>query len=108
MTLGLAVTLTDLWLLVKPILELASHIHQGFLGVLPSLGMCLLNAANAIAFRQVDYAWLISHILVLFSAMTALLIGTTLLQRKPTRSLIIELALSPDFEGRETINNGSR
>jgi hypothetical protein len=108
MTLGLAMALTDLWLLVRPLVELAGRIHQGFLGVLPSLGMCLLNATNAIAFHQIGYVWLISHMLVLCSAMAALLMGTRLLRRKTARPLIIELALSPEFEGRETINNGSR
>jgi hypothetical protein len=108
MTLGLVVALADLWLLVKPLFDLASTIHQGVLGVLPSLGMCLLNATNAVAFHQIDYVWLISHILVLCCAMTALLVGTGLLRRMAARPLIFDLALSPEFEGRETINNGSR
>lgn len=108
MTLGFAMALTDLWLLAKPLFDLASSIHQGFLGLLPSLGMCLLNATNAIAFHQIGYGWLISHMLVLCCAMTALLMGTALLRRRTAPPLIFELALSPEFEGRETINNGSR
>jgi hypothetical protein len=108
MALGVAMAVVDVWLLVKPLLDLASRIHQGFLGLLPSLGMCLLNATNAIAFHQIGYVWFIPHILVLCSAMAALLIGTALLRRKAARPLIFELALSPECEGRETINNGSR
>jgi hypothetical protein len=105
---GFAMAFTDLWLLVKPLLELASSIHQGAWGLLPSLGMCLLNATNAIAFHQIGYGWLISHMLVLCCAMVAVVMGTRLLRRKTARPLIFELALSPEFEGRETINNGSR
>jgi hypothetical protein len=108
MILGLAAAFTDLWLLLKPLFDLASSIHQGVLGLLPSLGMCLLNATNAIVFHQIGYGWLISHMLVLCSAMAALVMGTGLLRRTAARPLIFELALSPEFEGRETINNGSR
>jgi hypothetical protein len=107
-TLGLAAGLTDLWLLAKPLFDLAARIHQGFLGLLPSLGMCVLNATNAIVLHQIDYIWFISHILVLCCAMTALLLGTTLLRRRAPRPVIIELTLSSEWEGRETINNGSR
>jgi hypothetical protein len=98
----------DLSFLVQPIEAIAARLREGLMGVLPTLGMCLLNATHAIAFHQVDYVSLISRILVLFCAMTSVIAGLSLLRPRARRLHIIELALSPELEGREMMNGSSR
>jgi hypothetical protein len=106
--LGLVGVVADLWFLAKPFAILAARLQEGFLGLVPAMGMYILNAAHAVAFHQVDPLWLASRILVLSCAVASLILGAFLLRRKPKQLLIIDLALTPEFEGRETINNGSR
>jgi len=106
---GLLVLLADLSLFARPLAALAASLKESTLGVLPTLGMCLLNATQAIAFHQVDYFSLISRILVLFTAMVALIAGLALLRPSASRARIqtFELLLSNEVEKRE-MSNGSR
>jgi hypothetical protein len=105
---ALMVLLVEIFTLARPLWGLAKQLHQGLLGVIPAVGMCLLNATNALAFHRVDNFWLAAHLLVLSCAMTGLIAGIGLLRPKAKRTLLFELALAPEFHDRETINNGSR
>jgi hypothetical protein len=77
-TLGVAALLADLAFLAVPLTQLIEKMRDGLLGVIPALGLSFLSAARAIAFHQIDYFSLVSRILVLFSAMVAVVVGTTL------------------------------
>jgi hypothetical protein len=81
-TSGLAVLLADLAFLAQPLEKLVERLRNGLFGFVPSLGLSFLTAARAIAFHQMDYFSLISRILVLFSAMTAIIIGLVLLRSR--------------------------
>jgi hypothetical protein len=105
---GLLAMTADLSVLSRPLWDLVERFRDGLLGVIPAVGTCVLNATHALAFHQVDTLWLTSHILVLSSAMTCVIAGMALLQRKAKRTFILELDLMPEFQDRETINNGSR
>jgi len=105
---GLMMLLGDIFALARPLWDMVTQLHQGFVGVIPAAGMCLLNATNALAFHRVDYLWLSGHLLVLSCAMTGLIAGIALLRPKARRTLVFELALAPEWQDRETINNGSR
>jgi len=76
--LGLAALGADLAFLAHPLLHLLESARVGLLGLVPALGMSLLNATRAIAFHQVDYFSLVSRILVLFSAFVAVVVGAVL------------------------------
>lgn len=94
--------------LAGPFAFVATRFREGLLGLLPTVGVYVLNATHAIAFHQVNYASLISHILLLFSAMVSLIAGIALLLPRSKRFQIIELVLSPELEGREIANGSSR
>ncbi|MGB7283360.1 MAG: hypothetical protein WBE13_13940 [Candidatus Acidiferrum sp.] len=77
-TLGVVALLADLAFLAGPLTQLIEKMRDGLLGVIPALGLSFLSAARAIAFHQIDYFSLVSRILVLFSAMVAVVVGTAL------------------------------
>jgi hypothetical protein len=79
---GLAVLLADLAFLAQPLEKLFERLRDGLFGFVPPLGLSFLTAARAIAFHQIDYFSLISRILILFSAMTAIIIGLVLLRSR--------------------------
>jgi hypothetical protein len=85
-TLGSAALLGDLAFLVQPLERLAQRLGEGFFGFVPALGLSFLNAARAIALHQIDYFPLISRILVLFSAMVAVIVGIALLRSGSARA----------------------
>jgi len=109
LTAGSIALVADLSFIAQPLTALLGRSKEGLLGVLPQLGMCLLNATHAIAFHQIAYIPLISRILVLFCAMVGLIAGVALRRPKSARPRIqtIELALSNEAERRE-MRNGSR
>jgi hypothetical protein len=78
--LGLTGLVADLAFLALPLEHLVERLKDGLFGVLPSLGLSFLNAIRAVALHQVDYFSLVSRILVLFSAMVAMIIGLVLLR----------------------------
>ena len=84
--LGSIALLADLSFLVRPIERLAQSVSQGLFAFLPSLGLSFLHAASAIAFHQIDYFSLVARILVLFTAMVAVIIGIALLQSPSARA----------------------
>jgi hypothetical protein len=85
--LGSGALLADLTSLALPFERLVEILRQGLLGIVPALGLSVLNAARAIAFHQIDYFSLISRILVLFSAMVAVVVGTVLLRSRSARTM---------------------
>ena len=78
--LGSAALIADLAFLAQPIDRLAEKLNEGLFSLLPTVGLSFLHAARAIAFHQVDYFSLVTRILVLFTAMVAVIVGVTLLQ----------------------------
>ena len=84
--LGSVALLGDLAFLVQPLERLAQKLGEGFFGFVPALGLSFLNAARAIALHQIDYFSLISRILVLFSAMVAVIAGIALLRSRSARA----------------------
>lgn len=86
-TIGLAALIADLAFLATPVSRLIERAHNGVIGVVPSIGMSFLSAARAIAFHEVDYFSLVARILVLFSAMVAVIVGLVLTRRQSTRTL---------------------
>ena len=84
--LGSIALLADLSFLVRPIERLAQSVSQGLFAFLPSLGLSFLHAASAIAFHQIDYFSLVARILVLFTAMVAVIVGIALLQSASARA----------------------
>lgn len=103
--LGLAALFADLAFLAQPIEGLVARLRDGVFGLLPTIGLSLVNAARAIALHQLDYFSLISRILVLFTAMLSIIIGFALLRPQTAASSRPD---APDdleasyFRGRET------
>ncbi len=81
--LGFAAILADLAFLAPSLLYLLSSAKAGLMALVPALGMSVLNATRAIALHQVSYFDLASRILVLFSALVAVVVGTTLCNARP-------------------------
>ena len=78
--LGSVATLCDLAFLAQPLERMVERLREGLFALVPSLGLSFLSAARAIAFHQLDYFSLISRILVLFTAMVAVVVGIVLLR----------------------------
>jgi len=70
--------------LAQPILRLIERLRDGLFAIVPALGLYFLDAARAIVFHQIDYFCLVSRILVLFSALVAVVVGTTLWNARQT------------------------
>ncbi|HXJ06399.1 MAG TPA: hypothetical protein VNH65_14935 [Candidatus Acidoferrum sp.] len=105
---GLAALLADLAFLAQPLEKLAERLRDGHFGFAPALGLSFLAAARAIAFHQIDYFSLISRILVLFSAMTAIVIGIFLQRSHSTRATRAAPLRASAFREKETDNGSSR
>lgn len=85
--IGAAALIADLAFLTGPMSRLLESAHNGLIGIVPSLGMSFLSAVRAIAFHQVDYFSLVARILVLFSAMVAVIIGLVLTRAQSAGTL---------------------
>jgi hypothetical protein len=103
-TLGSVAMLSDLAFLAKPLERLVERLGEGLFALVPSLGLSFLSAARAIAFHQLDYFSLISRILVLFTAMVAVIVGIVLLRPPSTRSTHQDHLRASAFHERETDN----
>lgn len=80
--LGLVTLSADLTFLVQPVVSLIGKLQDGVLGVLPTLGGAILNATQAIAFHEINYISLISRILILFTGLTAFVVGAARLHAR--------------------------
>ncbi|MGH9741821.1 MAG: hypothetical protein ACRD51_05650 [Candidatus Acidiferrum sp.] len=81
--LGLAGLLADFAFLAQPAERLIEKLRDGLFGIVPTLGLTVLNTARAILLHQVDYFSLVSRILVLCSAIAAIVVGATLWNARP-------------------------
>jgi len=108
MTLGFAALLADLAFLAQPLEKLVERLRDGLFGFVPAFGLSFLAAARAIAFHQIDYFSLISRILVLFSAMTAIVIGIILLRSHSARATGAARLRASALREKETDNGSSR
>jgi len=102
--LGSLAMLSDLGFLAQPLERLVERLHEGLFALVPSLGLSFLSAARAIAFHQLDYFSLISRILVLFTAIVAVIVGMVLLRPASTRSTHQDHRRASAFHGREPDN----
>ena len=102
--LGSVALLSDLAFLAQPLERLVERLREGLFALVPSLGLSFLTAARAIAFHQLDYFSLISRILVLFTAMVAVIVGIVLLRPPSTRSTHQDHLRASAFHERETDN----
>jgi hypothetical protein len=100
--LGSLAMLSDLAFLAQPLERLVVGLREGLFALVPSLGLSFLSAARAIVFHQLDYFSLISRILVLFTAMVAVIIGIVLLRPTSTRSTHQDHLRASAFQERET------
>jgi hypothetical protein len=103
-TLGSIALLADLSFLAQPLERLAERLGEGFFGFVPALGLAFLNSARAIALHQIDYFPLISRILVLFSAMVAVIVGIALLRSRSAYGLGTNPSHTSAFREGETDN----
>jgi hypothetical protein len=103
-TLGSVALLADLSFLAQPLERLAARFSEGFFGLVPTIGLSFLNAARAIALHQIDYFPLVSRILVLFSAMVAVIVGIALLRSRSESAAGTNLSHTSEFHERETDN----
>jgi hypothetical protein len=103
-TLGSVALFADLSFLAQPLERLVAHFSEGFVGLVPTLGMSFLNAARAIAFHQIDYFPLVSRILILFSAMVAVIVGIALQRSRSERATGINPSHTSAFRKGETDN----
>lgn len=85
--IGATALIADLAFLAGPVFRIAESAHSGLIGIVPSIGLSFLSAARAIAFHQVDYFSLVARILVLFSAMVAVIIGLALTRTRSVGTL---------------------
>jgi hypothetical protein len=76
--LGLVALLLDLAFLAAPLIHVVSSSSHGLLGIVPSMGLSLLQAGQSVALHRVDYFSLFARILVLFLALVALVTGFVL------------------------------
>jgi hypothetical protein len=103
-TLGSVALLADLSFLVQPFERLAARFSEGFFGLVPTLGLTFLNTARAVAFHQIDYFPLVSRILVLFSAMVAVIVGVALQRLRSERAAGTNPSHTSAFHEGETDN----
>lgn len=102
--LGLAALVADLAFLAVPLEHLLQRLRDGLFGVVPALGLTFLNAVRAVALHQLDYFSLISRILVLFSAMVAVIVGLALRRSHSVGSTGANDLSASAFRERETDN----
>lgn len=76
--LGIAALLADLAALLEPLGQLLLAAKGGLYSFVPAAGLSFLNVVRAVAFHQVDYFSLVCRILVLSSALVAVVVGTAL------------------------------
>jgi hypothetical protein len=103
-TLGSIALVADTAFLAIPLERLIERLKDGLFGIAPALGLSFLNAVRAIALHQLDYFSLIARILVLFSAMVALIVGLALLRSHSAGSTGATDLSTSAFRERETDN----
>lgn len=80
--LGSVALLADLSVLIQPLERIVERPQDGLFSLVPALGLSFLNTAREIAFHQFDYFSLVSRILVLFTALVAIVTGAVVLSTR--------------------------
>ena len=101
---GFVALIADSAVLAQPFERLVEKLSEGLFSLLPTVGLSFMHAARAFAFHQIDYFSLISRILVLFTAMVALVVGSALWKSTPSHSAHPDLLHPSSFRGQETDN----
>ena len=83
--LGLAVLVVSLATLGLQIQGLMERSGMQSLGFLPALGVAFLHTAQALAFGQSGVFFVVTRLLVLFSALAAVVVGFALRRARPDR-----------------------
>src|ERR1700734_415734 len=102
--LGSVVLFADLAFLAQPFERLAEKLSEGLFSVLPTVGLSFVHAARYFASHQIDYFSLISRILVLFTAMVALVVGSALWKSTPAQPAHPDILQPSSFREQETDN----
>jgi len=76
--LGAVALLADISAVIQSLERVVERLQEGLFSLVPALGLSFLNTAREIAFHQFDYFSLVSRILVLFTALLAIVIGAVL------------------------------
>ncbi|HEY2548041.1 MAG TPA: hypothetical protein VGI46_18360 [Candidatus Acidoferrum sp.] len=82
MALGSVALLADFSVLIRPLEQVVERLQNGLFSLIPALGLSFMNTAREIAFHQFDYFSLVSRILVLFTALVAIVIGAVVLSTR--------------------------
>lgn len=85
MALGLAVLLVSMGTLGLQIEGLMERSGVQSLGFLPALGLAFLHTTQALAFGQSGVFFVVARLLVLFSALAAVVVGLALRRARPDR-----------------------
>jgi ascorbate-specific PTS system EIIC-type component UlaA len=101
---GFVALIADSAVLAQPFERLVEKLSEGLFSLLPTVGLSFMHAARAFAFHQIDYFSLISRILVLFTAMVALVVGSALWKSTPANPAHPDLLHSASFREQETDN----
>lgn len=104
LTLGLVALMADLAVMAQPLVPLVEKVSEGLFGLVPAIGLSVLNAARVIALHELDYFSIISRILVLFISMVAVIVGFALLRPAAARPTQVDSLHAAKFRGRETDN----
>jgi hypothetical protein len=101
----LAAGLLPLLFNLVSIAALLAHLFAGFrsglIAPLTSLGLALIDAVGSVALGQMDYACVFARILVLFSAMVAIILGIALLRSRASKNAPADPLSSPLGSDRE-------
>ncbi len=103
-SLGFVALVADLAFLAQPIESLILTLKEGLFAVVPTLGLSVANAVRALALNQLDYFSLISRILVLFSAMVAVIIGFALIRPRSANASGANDLINSSFNEQESHN----
>jgi len=98
-SLGFVALFADLSVLMQPLEQPVRRLQEGLFSLAPALGLSFLNAAREIVFQQLDYYSLVSRILVLFTAVVAIVIGTVVLSRRSAGAAVGERSFTISAEG---------
>ena len=98
-SLGTVALLADLSVLAHPIEVVVARLQEGLFSLVPTLGLSFLNTAREIAFQQFDYFPLVSRILVLFTAMLGIVVGTVVLKARSAAAATEQHSFTLSLEG---------
>jgi uncharacterized membrane protein YkgB len=99
MALGSVALLADLSVLIQPLEQVVERLQDGLFSLVPALGLSFLNAAREIVFQQFDYFSLVSRILVLFTALLAIVVGAVIWNARSAAAALGHRSFTISLEG---------